>query len=80
MKGRPFVLGSMGSWSRETASAPVTPESVRAQLPLSTYRLPEGTLIDVDSTACKGAPMIDFTRADGSFVKASLVTYRPEVI
>lgn len=42
----------------------------------STYRLPDGTLVEVDSTACKGYGLIEFTLANGRIVYAVLVTYR----
>jgi len=42
----------------------------------STYKLPDGRFIEVDSTACKGHGLIDFTLVGGKIVYAVLVTYR----
>lgn len=40
---------------------------------LAPYQLPDGRLVLVDASAAKGAPLIDFTLADGSIVPASAV-------
>jgi hypothetical protein len=37
---------------------------------LADYRLPDGRVVSVDDTACKGLPVIDFALADGSMVQA----------
>ncbi len=42
-------------------------------IPFNVYALHDGTYVDVDATAAKGACVIDFTRADGAIVKAVLV-------
>jgi hypothetical protein len=37
------------------------------------YRLPDGSVVRVDATAVKCSPVIDFTLADGTIVKAERV-------
>ncbi len=40
------------------------------------YRLPDGTVVPVDSTAAKNAPVIGFTLAGGQIVDATIVSTR----
>lgn len=40
-------------------------------MPFQAYRLPNGQLVDVDATAAKGAPVIDYTLKGGQIVKAT---------
>lgn len=39
----------------------------------TSYQLPDGTIINVDSTAAKGEPVIGFTLKGGQVVNATLV-------
>lgn len=41
--------------------------------PMVPYRLPDGTIVQVDDSAAKGARVIDFSLGGGAIVKATRV-------